>query len=332
MNNPLISIILPTYNVYSYLAQCLDSIVAQTYKNIEVIIVIDGANDGSYELAKEYCQRDRRFSVYWQENAGSGPARNNGLLHANGQFVIFIDPDDWVKEDFVETMVHLIEKDDYDLVTTKETAVYFNDKGKQTSIVEYHSENKVIKGQEDVRKSYVELLSKGLIAAPHCKIYKNSIIKQNNIRFPDLRRSQDVVFNYRYYNYISNVLVCDYSGYMYRVLRKDRALRLPKDYYLTIKVLYADICKLHQSWNIAFDKLTVCNDFYVSIQAHLESNIIRGQSIKNIVEDETIYDIIKSSRPTKIHFALTRWLILRRHYLCASWLISALYHIKAIIH
>ena len=74
INQPLVSIILPTYNVYPYLAQCLDSILAQTYKNIEVIIVIDGATDGSHELAKSYFKKDNRFSVYWQENAGSGPA------------------------------------------------------------------------------------------------------------------------------------------------------------------------------------------------------------------------------------------------------------------
>ena len=90
---PLISVVLPTYNVAQYLQQCLESVAAQTYRNFEVIIIIDGATDGSYEIAQEFCKTDSRFAVYWQENAGSGPARNAGLAHCQGELVMFVDPD-----------------------------------------------------------------------------------------------------------------------------------------------------------------------------------------------------------------------------------------------
>ena len=86
---PVVSIILPTYNVERYLQQCLSSIAQQTYVNIEVIIIIDGATDGSFDEAKKFCEKDTRFKVYWQENAGSGPARNNGIQHATGSLVLF---------------------------------------------------------------------------------------------------------------------------------------------------------------------------------------------------------------------------------------------------
>ena len=99
---PLISVVLPTYNVAQYLRQCLESVAAQTYRNIEVIIIIDGATDSSYEIAQDFCKTDNRFSVYWQENAGSGPARNNGLAHCQGEFVMFVDPDDWIEPELLE--------------------------------------------------------------------------------------------------------------------------------------------------------------------------------------------------------------------------------------
>ena len=111
MNNdniPLISIILPTYNVASFLLQCLESTNAQTYPNYEVIIIIDGATDGSFEIAKEYCERHEKFNVYWQENAGSGPARNAGLSKSSGEFVMFVDPDDWIEKDL---LINLFKKE-----------------------------------------------------------------------------------------------------------------------------------------------------------------------------------------------------------------------------
>lgn len=332
MDTSKVSIILPTYNVFPYLSQCLDSILAQTYKNIEVIIIIDGATDGSYELAKKYSQKDKRVSVYWQENSGSGSARNNGLEHAAGDYVMFVDPDDWCKNNYVETMVDLITSGGYDLVTTKEISVYFDNRGKQTSMVEYHIDNYVIDNEFEVRKQYVDLLSKGLVSAPHCKIYKNSIIRKYNIRFPDLRRSQDVVFNYRYYNYINKIRVSNYSGYLYRVLRKDRVLRLSPEYYKTVKTLYSEIVALHKKWNIAFDKVKACTDFYVSIQAHFEANILRKIPIKYIVEDAVINEIIRTAKPQKKHFVLTRWLVLHKFYRSATFLILILYYIKTIIH
>lgn len=332
MDTPKVSIILPTYNVAKFLPKCLNSISAQTYKNIEVLIIIDGATDGSYEIAQDFAKRDGRFHVFWQENTGSGPARNNGIDRATGEFIMFVDPDDWCKDEYVETMVRLIKEGDYDLVTTKETAVYFNKKNKQRSTVEYHADRISIDGKTDVRKNYVNLLSKGLISAPHCKIYRSKLIKENFIRFPALRRSQDVVFNYRYYNYIDKILVSDYSGYMYRVLLKDRLFRLPIDYYITIKFLYGEMIELHKIWNIPVDRIKICTDFYTGIQAHFESNVVKGISIKNIVEDPVIYEIIQGARPEKTHFMLTRWLALHKYYRCTSGLILLLYYIKSIIH
>ena len=91
----LVSIIIPIYNVESYLRECLDSILAQTYKNLEVILIDDGSTDSSGAIAKEYASKDIRIHYFYQENQGAGSARNKGLEKANGEWVCFIDPDDF---------------------------------------------------------------------------------------------------------------------------------------------------------------------------------------------------------------------------------------------
>lgn len=331
MNDPKVSIILPAYNVARFLLQCLESIAAQTYTNIEVIIVIDGATDGSYQIAKDFCKKDPRFKVFWQENAGSGPARNHGIEESTGELIMFVDPDDWCKPDYVEKMVKLQQEKDYDLVTTKETAVYFSQNGKQTSLKHFEAKPFSLFNEKDIKKYYLTLLSDGLISAPHCKIYRAAIVKGNNLRFPNLRRSQDVVFNYRYYSYVNRLCISDYSGYMYRVLHKDRALRLKPEYFKTIAFLYSEMQEMHKKWNVNFDKQKACTDFYVSVHALFEANILRHQSIKDVAEYPIIHEIIKNAKPLKIHFKVIRFLVLKKCYHLAALFLYLLFCLKNIL-
>ena len=330
-SNPKVSVILPTYNVEKFLQQCLDSIAAQTYKNLEVIIIIDGATDKSYEIAKRFCAQDDRFNVYWQENAGSGPARNNGLNHATGEFIIFIDPDDWCLPDYVENMLRLQSDGDYDIVTTSETTLYFSKDGKIKKTLSPHFEEASYVGCQQLHEKYISLFQNGNIHAPHCKIYKAKIIKDNKVRFPDLRRSQDIVFNYRYYDHAQSIRISNYSGYMYRVLSKERAKRLAPDYYITIGIIYNDIKALHEKWGIPFDKRAASTFLFGSVYTLFESNSMRGESIQYIVNDTTINEIIANSKPQKIHLALVRNLVLGSHYMLAILIVRAVFHLKILL-
>lgn len=331
MNTPKISIILPTYNVERYLPQCLDSIAKQTYENIEVIIIIDGATDNSYTIAKQFSKQDSRFQVYWQENAGSGPARNNGIKRASGDFIMFVDPDDWCKPEYVENMLRFQQENDYDIVSTSETTVFFSRTGKIKKILAPHFKEVAYEGEEQLHKKYLSFFLGGYVHAPHCKIYKSSIIKENNIRFPDLRRSQDIVFNYRYYDHAKSILISSYSGYMYRILCKERAKRLKPDYYKTIGLIYNDIKKLHCKWNISFDKVAASTSLYGAVYALLESNSMRGEPIQYIVEDITIREIITYAQPRKRHLSLVKMLLLKQHYRIAFIIVKFIFYIKLIV-
>ena len=104
-NNPLVSIVVPIYNTAKYLLACLDSIINQTYQNLEIILVDDGSTDDSYQIAKDYAKNDPRIKLIHQKNAGQSAARNHGIERATGEYIGFIDSDDLVAKDFVEQLL-----------------------------------------------------------------------------------------------------------------------------------------------------------------------------------------------------------------------------------
>lgn len=116
MKQPLISVIIPVYGVEKYIAQCLDSIINQTYKNLEVIVVNDGTKDRSAEIAKEYATKDSRIKVYDFQNGGLSVARNRGLEIATGDYISYIDSDDWLDTKMYETLLEAAMKNDADMV------------------------------------------------------------------------------------------------------------------------------------------------------------------------------------------------------------------------
>lgn len=110
MKNDLISIIVPIYNVEKYLVKCIDSLVNQTYKNIEIILVDDGATDNSGKMADEISKKDKRIIVYHKKNGGLSDARNYGIEKAKGKYICFVDSDDFVNKDYIYTLYDLIIK------------------------------------------------------------------------------------------------------------------------------------------------------------------------------------------------------------------------------
>ena len=124
MEKDKISVIVPVYNVENYLAKCLDSIVNQTYKNLEIIIVDDGSTDSSPSICDTYKEKDKRIKVIHKENGGLSSARNVGLKHATGDFIAFVDSDDWIDLSMYEKLLTKQKEKDYDMVFCRYFKVY----------------------------------------------------------------------------------------------------------------------------------------------------------------------------------------------------------------
>ena len=143
MNNPLISIIVPVYNAEKYVEICITSILNQTYKNIEIIAINDGSKDSSLKILEELEKKDSRVKVLNKENSGVSSTRNLGLNHSSGEYVSFIDSDDWIEEDLYSTMISKMQENNCDCGMFE----YFIDFPNETT-VHTHSANEVITNKE----------------------------------------------------------------------------------------------------------------------------------------------------------------------------------------
>lgn len=176
MDNPTVSIIVPVYNVKEYLPRCLDSLISQTLKNIEIIAIDDGSTDGSSSVLDSYAKKDERVIVFHVENGGVSKARNIGLDKAKGKYVGFVDSDDFVESQMFEILLKVALETDSDFVQCKFDIVDDNSTGCSSFL---KKETTVI----DNQKKIIELFFDGIIeASVWNKLYNRSILSQ--IRFP----------------------------------------------------------------------------------------------------------------------------------------------------
>ena len=305
------SVILPVYNVEKYIGKCLESLSNQTYKNFEMIFVIDGSNDKSENIVRHWERTDSRIKIIVQENAGSGPARNNGLKYAVGKYIMFVDPDDWLEPNMLEHLIFSAKRYNVDMVTSGCYSDYYEGERLVNSDRD-HFDFQLITNIDDVHRAYLPLYLEGAMGAPTKKVYKKAIIDSAKVCFPDLRRSQDIVFNYRYYQNISSILIDDATLYHYRIEQKVYATKLHPQYYKAISMIYGDINRMLTSWNAVLDEET-----NKKFQQHFFNLVVwqisLGQSaeeMKNIVHDKNIQKLSREVMPTDRKQQILRRLIL----------------------
>lgn len=238
-----VSIIMPIYNAEEYLEKSLDSIIGQTYKNIELILINDGSTDRSLEILKRYSNRDKRLVLVSIENSGPGFARNKGLDLARGDYISFVDADDWVREDAIETLMTRALKNNYDLVSSNHFRV-----GEKVEV----SKNNYKTGElKDTYKTFKTSSSFGYVWG---KLYKRTFIEENKIRFSEERKVflEDTLFNLKALAYNPKYYVLNEPLYYYNILddslsntREDitpRVVRVLEDYekFLDEKDLYKE--------------------------------------------------------------------------------------------
>lgn len=311
-NNPVVSIVIPVYNAENYLIKCLDSIANQTHTNFECIMVVDGATDKSYEIAETYCSKDTRFKVFYQDNAGSGPARNNGITHSTGEFICFIDPDDWVEADYISSLVEEQQKGDYDLVISQTIDRRINAKDELVGTTENHKPIINFLTQEDCRKQFPHIMfDLHYLDGPICKLFKTSLIRENGIQFPPYRRSQDMVFNFRYFNHINSISTISNNTYNIRYEYPPRPGRgrVFTNYYEIVAKIYFELSEQLRTWGI-ISKCDVSFHTwsYWYLYASITRNIMSGLPYSYVTE-EPYKTIVHRARPTLLLQKVVRVLL-----------------------
>ncbi len=195
-NSGLISVIIPVYNVEAYLRECVDSVLGQTYQNFEIILVDDGSKDGSPAICDEYANRDGRIRCIHKQNGGASTARNVGLDAAIGQFVFFLDSDDWLEPETLERLYRAIEEDEIDFSFCEAAAV--DEKTGQISLKNYSYHRDY--GCGSANAFFAEMVrNREFHVAIWMMMYRRAFLTGNALRFVEGIMYEDCIFAYQVY-------------------------------------------------------------------------------------------------------------------------------------
>jgi glycosyltransferase involved in cell wall biosynthesis len=210
---PLISIIIPVFNVEHYLFACLNSIAAQTWNNIEVILVDDGSTDLSGKLCDEYCLNDSRFRAIHQPNAGLGPARNTGFAHSSGKYVMFVDSDDCLSPSALETSYLLLSSGSYDWSMTG--FIRTNEAGEVIEPIQASATAVVVTGQEALTRLFFgNDKDRYTFCFAWGKLFRRTVIE--GIFAEAFYSGQDMHFCFRVFQKTQRAIFLDNSLYYWR--------------------------------------------------------------------------------------------------------------------
>ena len=184
MEDKIVSIIVPVYNVEKYIARCLDSLIAQTYRSIQILVINDGTKDSSMSIVCQYASIDSRIEIYNKENGGLSDARNYALKFVKGNFVCFVDSDDWVDNNYIKKLIEQFDNDSQIDISMVDFDYAYDDKFLER---EYKLENTILEKSEAM-----ELLCVGKEITNHVwnKMYKLELF--DNIRFEKGRKFEDI--------------------------------------------------------------------------------------------------------------------------------------------
>lgn len=235
-NQPLISVIVPVYNVEQYLARCLDSLIRQTYTNIEIIVVNDGSTDGSLTVCRAYAEKDKRIKVIDQQNKGLSGARNTGLKHYEGEYVSFVDSDDWVHKDMIMNMYDILIANDADMSlcgSQHVTVDFLEDKP--------YYEKEVVYNQDQ----FMRLFLSRRYTACWSRLFRREVIQ--GVVFPEGLNCEDFIYMYKVILNVKSVAANDLPLYYYYIRENSivtEKFSLKKfDQFYSAKKLYELVCE-----------------------------------------------------------------------------------------
>lgn len=276
-----ISIIMPVYNVEEYIKQAIESVLNQTYQNLEIILVDDGSKDESGMICDEYAQRDNRIKVIHKENGGVSSARNVGMDVAIGKYIMFIDPDDFFENNSCELLYNAIEHTGADYVIGN--YVYTTHKGEKWAKNMFSVRDNFKVSIDDYRKALFVMNS-----VVWNKIFKRDFIKRHKLKFVEGILAEDAVFSMSCYAYAQKGYYINDVIYNYRQNEKSESLstKCTKDYFV----------KINEAYKLILDVLKTTNNlgfyrfFCARIMPYFLCKIIDTNGLKS---DEEIVDVLK---------------------------------------
>jgi glycosyltransferase involved in cell wall biosynthesis len=324
MTAPKVSVMVPVYNVEKYFPRCIESIINQTYTNLEILLVDDGSTDRSGFLCDEYAAKDERIKVFHKENGGVSSARNMGLDNATGERLAFIDADDWIGSQYIQNLLNIC----FDLIiggyrVFDTIGVYSIIKLPQTN---YNKDTFKVFLSEHLHRLYSHV--------PWGKIYKREIVEHYKLRYDvKVRVGEDYLFNLNYLLFCGSVQIVDKSEYYYfsNATMSERYNLQNSEICYIIESLNTKIEQLNKIYNtnLIFSTKTILaqypiqkiydeqndNDYYLLYKSFFM------QSLKNdLYNDELCSPILNSIFMIKKHY-------FEKHYIYGKYLMKRMHNL-----
>lgn len=244
---PKISVIVPVYNVEPYLPRCIDSILAQTFTEFELLLIDDGSRDNSGKICDDYAKKDNRIRVFHKQNGGVSSARNTGLDNACGEWITFIDSDDYIEKSFLEG---LFSSPKSDLKISGYTSF-----GRTKGEKKYFT---TLICKDEIGICLSKLLNDHIFRVPWAKLFRLDIINRNKLRFDtNLKICEDTIFVQQYLCFINSLSFIDIKSYNYFIPYTIQRYQLSKkDLDYSLKVI-------EYTYNMLINKLSFTNIEYI---------------------------------------------------------------------
>lgn len=307
-----ISVIMPIYNVARYLRRSIDSVLKQTFKGFELILVDDGSTDASPSILDEY-KDNPRVNVIQKKNSGSGLSRNAGLDVAKGQYVYFMDPDDWLEGEMLRDNYELIRKESPDILLFGSYDHFEN------RVTSQNLDNEFLQSKNSFLERFPLLFKKNVMYTVWNKIYKKSFLLNYNLRFGSERSGQDYVFNIKVYDKVNTMLVTNKKYYHYVIQRKDSATtNFRKDMFDLYKHEQIELINFIENNNIRAED--IINDRWYFIlnnswrRALSQKNLRKSNAYtKNILSEYSKNKYIQIKYLTKFKWKIKYLLFFKSH-------------------
>ncbi len=313
---PLLTVVIPVYNVEKYLNRCIESILLQEWKNYDILLVDDGSTDRSPQICDDYVKAYDFISVIHKENGGLSEARNTGISQAKGEYVYFPDSDDWLEPDAFMALAEVLESQKFDIISFNREFV----KGEEDAIVSEPEVTQVFEGKD----AFVQMLKHSYITGfANDKIYRKSLFIDNNILFPKGKYYEDLGTNYKLFLSAKKVYATNQKYYHYLIDNPDSITqswneKKFSDMFGFYKdIFYSDFVRSQLNQ----EELQISQLYYVNGLIHILASLYKSKLDKKYIDitDQVKQELLKhgvslsqmKEQPNKLKYILFRFKVLK---------------------
>lgn len=317
---PKISVIVPVYNTEKYLHRCIDSILAQTFTDFELLLIDDGSKDNSGAICDEYAAKDQRVRVFHKKNGGVSSARNLGLDNAQGEWITFVDSDDWLQRNYLNSLYKVDEITDI-------SSCYYKAFGWEKWIPQPLTD--VTYKYEDIKDGIKQNIMNFNVI--WCKLFKAEIIRTNNIRFiPQISYGEDTIFMYQFLVHIKSMRTCPDVIYNYDCSRTETLSRnYDKNCLGVLDLICQCISSIEDKFKICLqkEKLEYGGLYLYYILYNIkrnESNLKVSSLMKEIIQNRHILNYLKDNKIVYKTFKkrIFEYMLVHRYFIFCTFIIK----------